>query len=81
MYRYAPTICLGSIKPILLVLYINDFLLCVEHSKLFMFADNTTVILNSKDYEDLKNDAFSVLSSIVQWFSCNKITINFFFLN
>lgn len=43
-----------------------------------MFSDNTTVIFEKRDYEDLEiKTCIQSLSSILQWLSCNKIITTF----
>lgn len=55
---------------------VNDLPLCVEHGKLFILADDTIVIFNSKDPEDMKIKTFSGPSLSLHWINCNKIKLN-----
>ena len=66
----------GSILgPLLFSIYINDF---PEINKLLavLFADDTTIILNSPNNQLLKEHANSKLEASSEWFNNNELTLN-----
>ena len=41
-----------------------------------MYADDTTLLLNSSDPNTLQNDLNSNLDKLANWFQANKLTLN-----
>ena len=67
----------GSILgPILFIIYISDMSNAVRHGTSITFADDTTILLQNKSFEDLYINAYESLISILDYFNCNKLTIN-----
>jgi hypothetical protein len=68
----------GSILgPLLFIIYINELPLRINSlSEPILFADDTTVIISNKNFEDFCMISNSVLSSIIEWFSSNKLVLN-----
>ncbi|PNF42345.1 hypothetical protein B7P43_G03674 [Cryptotermes secundus] len=64
--------------PLLFLIYINDLPKAVNDKTVpILFADDTSLLVKSSNYDDLCvniNDAFH---SINQWFKVNKLSINF----
>ena len=66
----------GSILgPLLFVLFINDLPLHV-HTRLDMFADDTTLLASSANVEELKNTLSSEVSNVNQWATNNELPLN-----
>jgi retron-type reverse transcriptase len=67
----------GSILgPILFLLYINDISACTKLLKLFLFADDTTILYSSKDINELIKTMNKELETISDWFKLNKLSLN-----
>ena len=67
----------GSIlDPLLFLLYINDFRLCLKNSKQMMFADDTSVFIKNKNIHKLFNKGNNELSCIDSWLIANKFSVN-----
>ena len=67
----------GSILgPLLYLIYVNDFHSCLSRSSCILFADDTTLVVTAKSYEDLFQFANDDLNSLYDWLCANKLTIN-----
>ena len=67
----------GSILgPILFSLYINDIKNSSKILKFFLFADDTSTFLISKDIQELENIYNKELSYVTDWLNANKLTLN-----
>ncbi len=67
----------GSILgPLLFILYMND--ICTTSKKLsfILFADDTTVFHSANDIDKLCKTMNHELKEIVNWFKCNKLSLN-----
>ncbi len=67
----------GSVLgPLLFILYTNDLPKCLSSSNCILFADDTTVYLSGNN----KSDMFAImrddLSSLIDWFRANKLSLN-----
>lgn len=66
----------GSVLgPLLFLIYIND-LPMVTKQHCVLFADDTTLIIKSKNKDNLEIEANSNLSKIVDWLEYNNLKIN-----
>ena len=65
--------CLG---PLLFLLYNNDFYLHLEHTKVILFADDTTIYMGHRNLNYLKWCMEQDLIKIRDWFLTNKLTLN-----
>ena len=67
----------GSVLgPLLFLLYINDLPSCIQHSKVILFADDTTIYSSSQDLKNLHNNVNLDLVHLVDWFRANKLSLN-----
>lgn len=67
----------GSILgPLLFILYMND--ICTTSNKLsfILFADDTTVFHSNSNIKDLCKIMNEELKEVVNWFKCNKLSLN-----
>ena len=66
----------GSVLgPILFLIFINDLPNCSELFAL-LFADDTTLQINSENLVSLFSKANEELAKVATWFRCNKLTLN-----
>lgn len=67
----------GSILgPLLFLIYINDLATVITSSKLIMYADDCSLILNGTSADDMITKANNDLDNIKQWLYANKLTLN-----
>ena len=61
----------GSVLgPLLLPPYINKL------AKVFLFADDTSVLVTGNNHDELKHKVRVTLSLIINWFTANKLALN-----
>lgn len=66
----------GSILgPLLFLLYINDLPSALKHDCI-LFADDTTLLIKSKDKNTLEAETNDVLKNIIDWLDLNNLKIN-----
>ena len=65
--------CLG---PLLFLLYNNDLYLNLEHTKVILFADNTTIYMGHRNLNYLRWCIETDLLNISDWFKANRLTLN-----
>ena len=65
--------CLG---PLLFLLYNNDLHLHLEHTKVILFADDTTLYMGHRNLNYLRWCLEQDMSNINDWFLANKLTLN-----
>ena len=67
----------GSILgPVLFILYVNDMHCCSHLLKLFLFADDTTILYSAKNVTDLYKIINNELKKLTIWFEQNKLSLN-----
>jgi hypothetical protein len=63
--------------PLLFNIYINDFPLEISKiSEVVMFADDTSILCTSKDYNNFKIKLDDVRSHMSTWFQANFLALN-----
>ena len=66
----------GSILGPLLLIYVNDLLLCQLASEIIFYADDIVIYYSSTDLFDLERKLNSDLPTVSNWFSSNLLTLN-----
>ena len=61
---------------ILFVIYINDLEHSINHSKLYMYADDTAITYSGTNIVDVKNKIQGDINSLCKWMDTNQLTIN-----
>ena len=67
---------MSELGPLLFRLYINDTINCSNILEFILFADDTTVMYENKNINDLNNILLIELDKVMKWFSANKLIIN-----
>ena len=62
--------------PLLFLIYVNDIANCLNHSKVIVFADDTTIFASSKSIHSLYKNVNSDLAELSNWFRANKLALN-----
>jgi len=67
----------GSVLgPILFIIYINDISLNNKNSKLYLYADDTTVLSINKDINFLNISSIIEEAAVSLWFASNNLSLN-----
>ena len=66
----------SSLGPLLFLLYINDFYLCLSETKCGHFADDTFIIYNSKKPKTIETVINTELKEVTKWLRLNKLSLN-----
>ena len=66
----------SSLGPLLFLLYINDFYLCLSHTSCGHFADDTFIIYNSKKAKTIETVINTELKEVIKWLRLNKLSLN-----
>ena len=66
----------SCLSPLLFLLYNNDLYLHLEHTKVILFADDTTIYMGHRNLNYLKWCMEQDLINIKDWFLANKLTLN-----
>ena len=62
-----------SLGPLLFLLYINDFFLCLSQTSCCHFADDTFIIYNSKKAKTIETVINTELKEVIKWLRLNKL--------
>jgi hypothetical protein len=64
--------------PLLFLLYINDLPKIInDKTVLLLFADDTSLLVTSSNYDDLHQKLNTAFHDINEWFKANQLSINF----
>ncbi len=67
----------GSVLgPLLFLIYMNDLPSCLSHSRVILFADDTTLFASSSDLKVLYDNVNTDLKCLLDWFRANKLSLN-----
>ena len=67
----------GSVLgPLLFLIYMNDLPQCICHSKVILFADDTTLYCSSTNIVELHEQINNDLKIMIDWFRTNKLSLN-----
>ena len=67
----------GSILgPLLFIMFVNDLPLCLMHSFIHMYADDTSFYVTGKNLNELNTLINSDLENVSRWFALNHLVIN-----
>ena len=66
----------SSLGPLLFLIYINDFRLCLSKTSCGHFADDTFIIYNSKNPKTLETVMNHELKLMTKWLRLNKLSLN-----
>ena len=66
----------SSLGPLLFLLYINDFRLCLERTSCGHFADDTFIVYNSKKAKTIETVINTELKEVIKWLRLNKLSLN-----
>ena len=67
----------GSIlRPLLFLICVNDMPMAVKYD-LFLYADNTCLVFQSKNVKDIEKQLNEDFANICDWFVDNKLSIHF----
>ena len=66
----------SAVSPVLFLIYINDIVECFHGSKCVLYADDTSVFVESDDISELYTLGNEAVSSYNFWFVANRLTVN-----
>ena len=65
----------SSLGPLLFLLYINDFRLCLTETSSGHFADDTFILYNSKNLATIETIVNCELKQVVKWLRLNRLSL------
>ena len=66
----------STLGPLLFLLYINDFRLCLDNTSNGHFADDTFIMYNSKKLKTIETVINTELKQVIKWLRLNKLSLN-----
>ncbi len=66
----------SSLGPLLFLIYINDFRLCLNETSSGHFTDDTFIMYSSKKLKTIETVVNTELSQVSKWLKLNKLSLN-----
>ena len=66
----------SSLGPLLFLIYINDFRLCLQKAETGHFADYTFIMFSSKKLATIETVVNHELKLVIKWLRLNKLSLN-----
>ena len=66
----------STLGPLLFLLYVNDMRFCSTLLKFIQFADDTTILMRYRDFQQLKIALKTETEKVIEWLTTNKLVIN-----
>ena len=66
----------SSLGPLLFLIYINDFRLCLSQTESGHFADDTFVLCSGKKLKSIETTINTELKHVVKWLRLNRLSLN-----
>ena len=66
----------SSLGPLLFLIYINDFRLCLNETTSGHFADDTFIMYSGKKLKTIETVVNTELKQVLTWLSLNKLSLN-----
>ena len=66
----------SNLAPLLFIMLVNDLPLCLMHSFIHMYADDTSFYVTGKNLNELNTLINSDLENVSKWFTLNHLVIN-----
>ena len=66
----------SSLGPLLFLIYINDFRLCLNETDSGHFADDTFIMYSSKKLKSIETVVNTELKLVSKWLRLNKLSLN-----
>ena len=64
------------LEPVLFLFYVNDLYRSVGDKAIRLFADDTALLVHTRNIEALMANALASFDKLYEWCLCNKLTIN-----